>query len=289
VGASIIFGNMEINPVSEANRDDTLAATLNNARERASLHQPGQLARVATAIGHTDNEVVRRLEELVDRIEIRVTRGLAIGSYLLEEMVAGRVPAVRSLFETGRQDHTEKPEEIAAAVAFRLERERKAFGAQVLDLQEEDRPKYGFAYFGETPTEPIPYGPVCFILNLNSADLRARITFTPVDSSTDGLKEEEVGTMDHPLNAFARSSDAMRASGLLPLEGLLPPNSGLRNNAEEGVPEAQIWGALPVTAENVEVIIVEVRSRDLTNLVELRAVARQLGIPLEMRVVEGEY
>ena len=66
--------------------------------------------------------------------------------------------------------------------------------------------------------------------------------------------------LHHPFNAFARSSDAMRASGLLPVTGPLPPNSGLRDNAEEGVPEAQIWGPLPVTSENVQAIIVEVGS-----------------------------
>ena len=201
-------------------------------------------------------------------------------------MAAGQVPTIRSVFETGRQDHTENPEQITAAVAFRRAREEKMFGPPVGDLQEAERSKYGFAYFEGTPTEPAPFGPVCFILNLNSSDLRARITFTPVDSSMEGLGRDEVGTLDHPLNAFARSSDALTASGLLPLEGPLPPNSGLRFNAEEGVPEAQIWGPLPATADNVQVIIVEVKVRELPDLDGLRAVARRQGIPLIVRVVE---
>jgi hypothetical protein len=267
--------------------DDGLAAVLADARATACFHQPSQLARVALAVGQTVDDVASRIEEVVDRVEIRVTRGFAIGRFLFEEMAAGRVPTIRSVFETARQDHTEKPEVIAGAVSFRLEREGSLFGSQVGDLREEDRPKYGFAYFEETPTEPMPYGPVCFILNLNCADLRARTTFTPVDSSIDGLGRDEVGTLDFPLNAFARSSDALRASGLLSRQSPLPPNGGIRNNAAEGTPEAQIWAPLPVTPEYVRVIIVEVSSLDPPDLVDIRAVALHQGIPLVVRVVEG--
>ena len=156
------------------------------------------MARVALAIGHSVDEVARRLEAVVDRVEIRVTRGLAVCRYLFEELEAGRVPTIRSVFETGRQDHTDDPERIAAAVAFRWEREGKTFVPRPLALEEEDRPKYGFAYFEGTPTQPLPFGPVCFILDLDSSDLRARMTFTPVDSSIDGLVG--VGTPDRLCN-----------------------------------------------------------------------------------------
>jgi len=266
--------------------NDALASILADARAVAVLHQPGQLDGVARALGYPVEEVVRCLEEVVDRVEIRVTRGLAICRYLFEEMVAGQVPTIRSVFETERQDHSENREQIVAAVAFRLKKEEMVFGPQVSDLQKEDRSKYGFAYFEGMPTEPLPFGPVCFVLNLRSSDLRARITFTPVDSSIDGLGQDEVGTLDHPLNAFARSSDALRASGLLPFEGPLPPSSGVRNNAEEGVPEAQIWGPLQVTPENAQVIIVEVGARNLPELDNLRTVSHRLDIPLLVRVVE---
>ena len=269
--------------------DNALADILADARARSSVHEPEQLARVGVAIGQPADVVALRLAEVVDRIEVRITRSLPICHHLHEEMAAGRVPTIRALFETGRQDHTEKPEEIAATVAFRQAYEPKLFGSQVGDLEEENRPKYGFAYFEKTPTEPFPFGPVCFILNLNSADLRSRITFTPVDSGINGLGGDEVGTLDHPFNAFARSSDAMRASGLLPVEGPLPPNSGLRDNAEEGVPEAQIWGPLPVTSENVQAIIVEVGSLDSPDLADLRAIAHHQGIRLIVRQVEGGF
>ena len=268
-------------------REDPVEVILADARATASLHEPAQLDRVAFVLGRPVDDVSRRLLEVVDRVEIRVTRGLAIGRHLFDEMAAGRIPTIRSLFETGRQDHSSDPERIAAVVAFRRDREEETFAHRPLALREEDRPKYGFAYFEGTPTEPIPFGPVCFLLDLDSSDLRMRTTFTPVDSSTDGITRDEVGTLDHPLNAFARSSDALRASGLLAREAPLPRNCGLRHNAEEGVPEAQIWGPLPVTADNVRAIIVEVFVRDLPRVDDLRAVADRQGIPLVVRVIEG--
>ena len=113
------------------------------------------------------------------------------------------------------------------------------------------------------------------------------MTFSPVDSSMDSLTGIEIGTLDHPLNSFARSSDALRASGLLSREDRLPPGIGLHHNAEEGVPEARIWGPLPVTADNIKVIIVEVLARDLIVVENLRAVADHQKIPLIVRVIEG--
>jgi hypothetical protein len=258
---------------------------LAEARERAAGHQEAQIRRVAQALGRDVGEVVTQLEEIVDRVEIRITRSLSVGRYLRDELEAGRVPTIRSVFETGRQDHTEDPVAIAGIVIFRQEREVSVFGSEIAALEHEDRPKYGFAYFSGTPTEPLPFGPVCFLLNLESADLRERVTLTPVDSSIPGLAPEEVGTLDHPLNPFARSSDALHAAQLL--AGTIPENSGIRDNTQEGTPEAQVWGPLQVTADQVRAIMVEVTSVDDPELDNFRVVARRQGIELIVQVLEG--
>jgi hypothetical protein len=177
-------------------------------------------------------------------VEVRVTRKLLVFRYLREELEAGRVPTLRSVFETGRQNHTEDPGEIASVVRTREEYEGSVFGADAATLEVEDRPKFGFAYFSGTPTEPVPFGPVRFVLNLDSPDFRGRVTLTPVDSSIPGVAPDEVGTLEHPLNAFARSSDALRASGLL--AEAIPSGIGVRDNSREGPLEAQIWGPLQV-------------------------------------------
>jgi hypothetical protein len=230
-------------------------------------------------------EVTARLEEIVDRVEIRVTRSLSVCRSLRDELEAERVPTIRSVFETGRQDHTEDPATIAGIVVFRRQNEGSVFGADVAAMEAEDRPKYGFAWFEGTPTDPLPYGPVCFLLNLEAAELRERLTLTPVDSSIPDLGPEEVGTLDHPLNAFARSSDALRASGLL--GEVIPPASGVRDNSRQGTPEAQIWGPLRLTASQVRAIMVEVTSADDADLAHLRVIAERQGIPLVVRVLGG--
>ncbi|MGH7173085.1 MAG: hypothetical protein ACRELG_22620, partial [Gemmataceae bacterium] len=89
----------------------------------------------------------------------------------------------------------------------------------------------------------------------------------------------------HPLNAFARSSDALRASHLL--AGAIPENSGVRDNSREGTPEAQIWGALQLTSDQISAIIVEVISLYDQDLDHLRIVAERQGIPLQVRVLGG--
>jgi hypothetical protein len=190
------------------------------------------------------------------------------------------------VFETGRQDHTSELERIAGVVRFRTGQEPAVFGPEAAALAEDDRPKYGFAFFEETPNEPYPFGPVCFLLNLDSPDLRERLTFTPVDSSIPGLAPEEVGTLDHPVNAFARSSDAVRAAGLLPVEGPIPPGSGIRDNASEGTPEAQVWGPLQVIPSQVRCIMVEVLGGPNPELDSLRTVAERQGVPLHVRDLE---
>jgi hypothetical protein len=229
--------------------------------------------------------VTKQLEEIVDRVEIRITRSLSVGRYLRNELEAGLVPVLRSVFETGRQDHTADSIAIAGIVRFRQEREGTVFGAEAAAMEHEDRPKFGFAYFSGTPTEPLPFGPVCFLLNLESADLRARVTLTPIDSSIPGLAPEEVGTFDHPLNTFARSSDALRAGQLL--TGAIPANSGVRDNAREGTPEAQVWGPLHVTSDQISGIMVEVTLHDDLELDPLRMVAERQGIPLYVRMLGG--
>jgi hypothetical protein len=120
---------------------------------------------------------------------------------------------------------------------------------------------------------------------LESAELRGRVSLTPVDSSIPDLAPEEVGTLDHPLNTFARSSDALRAGQLL--HGAIPVHSGVRDNAKEGTPEAQVWGALQVTNDQIRAIMVEVLSDDEPELENLRIVAERQGIPLEVRVLGG--
>jgi hypothetical protein len=258
---------------------------LAQARERAANHQEPQLRRVAQALGRDVHEISTRLEDLVDRVEIRITRSLSVGRYLRDELESGQVPTLRSIFETRRQDHTDDPGTISGIVGFRQEREGNVFGAEAAALEVKERPKFGFAYFRGTPTEPLPFGPVCFLLNLESAELRERVTLTPVDSSIPGLASEEVGTLDHPLNTFARSSDALRASRLL--AGAIPVNSGVRDNAQEGTPEAQVWGALQVTSDQIRAIMVEVTSKDDPELANLRVVAEHQGILLEIRVLRG--
>jgi hypothetical protein len=226
------------------------------------------------------------LENLVDRVEVRVTRSLTVGRHLLDELTAGHIPTIRSVFETGRQDHTGEPGSIAGVVRFRAGQEPAVFGPEAATLGEQDRPKYGFAFFEGTPNEPYPFGPVCFLLNLDSSDLRERITFTPVDSSIPGLAPEEVGTLDHPVNAFARSCDAVRAAGLLPVERPIPAGSGIRDNANEGTPEAQIWGPLQVVPGQVRAIIVEVLGGPSPDLDRLRIVAERQEVPLHVRVID---
>src|SRR5206468_12615187 len=95
-----------------------------------------------------------------------------------------------------------------------------------------------------------------------------------------------VGTLDHPVNAFARSSDAVRAAGLLPVEGPIPPGSAIRDNASEGTPEAQIWGPLQVIPSQIRVIIAEVLAGPSPELDSLRIVAERQGIPLHVRILE---
>jgi hypothetical protein len=263
-----------------------LFTLLANARDAACANQEGQLERAARSLHREREEVIRSLEDLIDGVEVRVTRSLAVAGSLLNELTARRVPTIRSVFETRHQDHSEDPERIAGVVVFRRRQEPAVFGPEAGMLSEEDRPKYGFAVFEGTPNEPYPFGPVCFLLNLDSPDLRERITFTPVDSSVPGLAAEEVGTLDHPLNAFARSGDALRAAGLLPREGTIPAGSGIRDNANQGTPEAQIWGPLQVTPSQVRVIIAEVVGEPSPELDSLRTVAARQGVPLEVRVVE---
>jgi hypothetical protein len=99
------------------------------------------------------------------------------------------------------------------------------------------------------------------------------------------LTPEEVGTLDHPLNAFARSSDALRACGLI--GEAIPPDVGVRDNARQGTPEAQVWGPLPVSADQIRAIMAEVASADDQALAHLRVVAERQGIPLVARVLGG--
>ncbi len=187
--------------------------------------------------------------------------------------------------ETDRQDHTDDPGRIAGVVLFRAGQEPAIFGSEAAALTEDDRPKYGFAFFEGTPNQPYPFGPIYFLLNLDSPDLRERITFTPVDSSIPGLAPEEVGTLDHPVNAFARSSDAVRAAGLFALGGPIPPGSGIRDNASEGTPEAQIWGPLQVIPSQIRLIIVEVLREPNSELDCLRIVAERQGVPIHVRIM----
>jgi hypothetical protein len=220
--------------------DSPVLPILANARDRARTNEEAQIERVAHVLQREKGDVVRSLRNVVDRLEIRVTRRLAVARYLLDELNAGRVPTVRSVFETGRQNHTTDPEKIAQVKQDRAGWELAVFGAEVVTLGDEDRPKYGFAHVPGTPNEPFPFGPVCFLLNLDTPNLRERITFTPVDSGIPGVAPQELGTFDNPLNAFARSSDALRAAGLLADPGPVQPGSGIRDNSREGPPEAQV-------------------------------------------------
>jgi hypothetical protein len=270
----------------EVEPESPLRLVLASARDRARANEAAQVDRVSRSLARESGEVVRSLENLVDRVEVRVTRSLAVAHHLLDELSAGRIPTIRSVFETGRQDHTSNPGRIAGVVRFRAGQEPAIFGPEAAALAEDDRPKYGFAFFEGTPNAPYPFGPVCFLLTLDSADLRERITFTPVDSSIPGLDPDEVGTLDHPVNAFARSSDAGRAAGLLSVEGTIPLGSGIRDNAREGTPEAQIWGPLLVIPSQVLAIMVEVFGGPSPELDSLRTVAERQGVPLHVRVLE---
>lgn len=139
-------------------------------------------------------------------------------------------------------------------------------------LEVEDRPKYGFAWLEGRPTEPLPFRPVCFVLN-RDADMRGRLTLTTVESSVPDLTPEEVVMLDHPLNAFARSNDALRAYVFIGEE--IPP--GVRDNARQGTPEAQVWGPPQVTAKQIQVIMMEVVSADDQDLAHLRVVVERQG------------
>jgi hypothetical protein len=126
------------------------------------------------------------------------------------------------------------------------------------------------------------------VLNLDGAELRERITFTPVDSSIPGLGPEEVGTLDHSLNAFGRSSDALRATGLLGPGQPVPEGCGVRDNSAEGTPEAQVWGPLLVTADHIRGIMLEVLEGPSRELEALRSLTERQGIPLRVRVIRRE-
>lgn len=258
-----------------------LFAILADARDAARANEPGQVSRVASALGVPAEELERRLDAVADRIEVRVTRSLAVGRYLLDELRRGRTPTLRTVFETNRQDHTDEPGQITTVIDLRQAAEERLFGAG--DLPEDDRPRYGFAYMPGTPTEPYPFGPVRFVLNLDSDELRERMTFTPVDSSIPGLRPEEVGTLDHPLNALARSSDALAVAGLLAPGNPVPAGCGVwENGASGGVPEAQIWGPLEVTPESVRVIVVQRDAAEAfpDEFEALREVAGRQGVEL---------
>jgi hypothetical protein len=233
-----------------------LCAILADAREAARASESGQVSLVAAAIGVAVDEVERRLDAVAERIEVRVTRSMAVGRYLLDELRRRLIPTIRTVFETNRQDYTDEPAQIAAVIDLRKAAEENIFGAG--ELPEDDRPRYGFAFMEGTPTEPFPFGPVRFVMNLASDELRERMTFTPVDSSTPGLRPDEVGTLDHPLNALARSSDALAVAGLLSPRNPIKAGCGVwENGVSGGVPEAQIWGPLEVTPEYIRVIVIQ--------------------------------
>jgi hypothetical protein len=71
------------------------------------------------------------------------------------------------------------------------------------------------------------------------------------------------------------------------LTGAIPANSGVRDNTQEGTPEAQVWGPLQVTLDQIRSIIVEVASDADPELDNLRVVAERQGIPLEIRILGG--
>ncbi|MBX9579405.1 MAG: hypothetical protein K2X87_03780 [Gemmataceae bacterium] len=260
-----------------------LPSVLADAREAARANGPGQVDRVAREIGVEAALVGSRLDAVADLIEVRITRSLAVGRYLLAVARRGRVPVLRTVFETGRQDHTQDPVRIAAVVDFRRAAEARVFGAT--DVPEEDRPRYGFAYLPDSPTEPYPFGPVRFVLNLSTDELRGRITLTPVDSSLPELGPDEVGTFDHPHNALARSSDALAVAGLLGPRGPVPPGCGVwANGTAGGVPEAQVWGPVEVTPAEVAVIVVgrDAAAAQPAEFAALREVAARQAVELRV-------
>jgi hypothetical protein len=104
------------------------ATLLAEVRQRAADHQEAQVRRVAKALGCDVRAVTTALEEIVDRVEIRITRSLSVGRSLMDELEAGQVPTIRSVFETSRQDHTEDSITIAGIVSFRREQEAKSSG-----------------------------------------------------------------------------------------------------------------------------------------------------------------
>ena len=89
--------------------ESPLLSVLVNARDRACANEEAQLEKVARSLGRETGEVVRSLENLVDRVEVRVTRSLAVAHHLLDELNAGRVPTIRSVFQTGRLDAIRYP------------------------------------------------------------------------------------------------------------------------------------------------------------------------------------
>jgi hypothetical protein len=86
-----------------------LFGLLTNARDAACANQEAQVGRVARSLQREREEVIRRLEDLVDHVEVRVTRSLAVAGALLARIIqslrrwaAGRGPPVRSLGHCGR-------------------------------------------------------------------------------------------------------------------------------------------------------------------------------------------
>jgi hypothetical protein len=92
------------------------AAILAEARRLAAEHQEGQVRQVAETLRRDLEEVTTQLEGVVDRVEIRVTRSLSVCRYLRDELEAGRVPTIRSVFETARQDHTDDTADQVRAI-----------------------------------------------------------------------------------------------------------------------------------------------------------------------------
>jgi len=84
--------------------ESPLVSVVANARDRACANQEEQAERVARTLERERGEVVRRQENLVYCVEIRVTRSLAVARHLLDELNAGRIPTIRSVFERCRPE-----------------------------------------------------------------------------------------------------------------------------------------------------------------------------------------
>jgi hypothetical protein len=248
---------------------------MTDAQDTAHNPEHGSQAhveRVANATGLQPEEVEQRLNDVIDNAELHSTHEVGVGTAMLNQMNNGEEPTVQSVFESNSQSGGAP---VQGAIDLRTESEPRVFGPGVAETTPAERPKYAYVMMDGAPNPPTPFGPVTFVLNTDSDDLRGRITLTPTDSTLPSANSNQVGTLDSPHNALAQSDTALHAAGLG--EAATVP---VAENVKQSPTEAQIWGPLPVNAETISRIEIDSSVKDTQGVKDLVEVAERQGIPV---------